>query len=687
MEITAEEQLQKAMMDTYHLNLLFLSEFDNELFIRVTHLGELIGNGSYKERYFLEFIKESGDFDIYDSNKEKYLYEKKPKKFNNKAVVQTNFDLKNSINTLSQGFYNHENDGKFDIENDSGVYSVAGKKFMNDFYKIKEELNYKIDREDKRINSIDKFMFIGTLLGRHIPKILKKIKAKTFFVCENNLEIFRLSLFVCDYSSLAVDGKNVIFSIMDDDDILLNKILDFYNMDVYNNSILKFYTTNHDVENYFNRIIDRVLSVSPMSFNYYMNLDNVVYNLSKNLFDYKTLSLKENLKLKVFEDRPILYLGAGPSLSDNIEWVKENQNKFIIITMAATLNILSTHNIQPDIITTLDPQLYVDVQFFDNPKLKSLISNSIVLASINTHENVIPKLANITSVYLYEVLGSIQSGHKALTGNSVGELTYSIVSRFVNVKEIYLLGLDLALNQDTGSTHSSDYEYNKRLDIDDFNNDQVNEDYSFKGDVVSVKGNLQNEVLTSRLFYASLRFYIGQTKLNKMKTYNLSNHGAFIENTIPLETSEVDVNNLGEINKNTLKEELLSDFDSLVVESLTKRDLKDLKIHMSMVDEIIKRMDITEKINSYDEFNILSNEVFQYIMSPENKINYLKEIYVTYTLAFNPYISYCMLVKGKKEKVNLKKVIGIWKDTLIDLLTKYKSYLDHIVEESDKKIK
>lgn len=686
MDLSAEEQLHKAMMDTYHLNLLFLSEFDNELFIRVTHLGDLMGKGLYKERYFLEFIKESGDFDIYDNEKDKYLYDKKPKKFNNKAVVQTNFDLKNSINTLNQGFYNHENDGDFSLDEDEGIYSIAGKKLMNDLFKIKEELDYKIDRENRRINKIDKFMFIGTLLGRHIPKIMKKINAKTFFVCENNLEIFRLSLFVCDYSALAVEGRKVIFSIMDDDNILLEKVLDFYNMDVYNNSILKFYTTNHDVKNYFDRIIDRVLSVSPMSFNYYMNLDNVVYNLSKNFFKYKTLSLRDNLELKSFENKPILYIGAGPSLNDNIEWVYENQDRFIIVTMAATLNILFENKIKPDIITTLDPQHYVDIQLFSNPDLKELLADTIVLASINTAENVLEKLSKISRVYLYEVLGSIQVGHKALTGNSVGELTYSIISRFVNIKEIYLLGLDLALNQNTGSTHSSDYEYNKKLDIEDLNKLEVNENYSFKDDVIKIRGNFQKEVLTSRQFYGSLRFYIGQTKLNSVSTYNLSNHGAFIENTIPLKSIDLKVDNFTKIDKENLKESLTKDLESIVVENLSKRDLKSLNSHLNMVNEILEQLNLTEKIKTYDEFNIFANEIFQYLMNPENKINYLKEIYVTYTLAFNPYISYCILIKDKKDKVNIKKVIKAWSNILSKLLTKYKDYLEDIIEENDKRV-
>ena len=74
-------QLQNALTTTFLANLAFLSEFDNELYHRVDELSRMIENGTYKEKYALDFIMESGDFDIYDIVNDNYLYDKKPKKF------------------------------------------------------------------------------------------------------------------------------------------------------------------------------------------------------------------------------------------------------------------------------------------------------------------------------------------------------------------------------------------------------------------------------------------------------------------------------------------------------------------------------------------------------------------------------------------------------------------------------
>ena len=70
----AQIQLQNALTTTFLANLVFLSEYDKDLYHRVDELSRMIENGTYEEKYHLEFIMEDGDFDIYDVVNEKYLY-------------------------------------------------------------------------------------------------------------------------------------------------------------------------------------------------------------------------------------------------------------------------------------------------------------------------------------------------------------------------------------------------------------------------------------------------------------------------------------------------------------------------------------------------------------------------------------------------------------------------------------
>ena len=203
----AQIQLQNALTTTFLANLAFLSEFDNKLYHRVDELSRMIENNTYKEKYHLEFIMEDGDFDIYDVVNDKYLYNKKPKKFNSDLVREVEFDNKNSILNLGSHFlikdkYKITKD-RFECESKLDFLRLT----LADIQEYTDITKEYFDNQNKRsLKKIDKFIFLGTLLGRHIPKIAKKVNAKAYLILEKNLEIFRLSLFTVDYTVLARNG-------------------------------------------------------------------------------------------------------------------------------------------------------------------------------------------------------------------------------------------------------------------------------------------------------------------------------------------------------------------------------------------------------------------------------------------------------------------------------------------------
>ncbi|MFY4783743.1 hypothetical protein ACOTWN_11170, partial [Aliarcobacter butzleri] len=61
----AQIELQKALTTTFLANLVFLREYDNELYQRIDNLSKIIENATYKQRYNLEFVMENCDFDIF----------------------------------------------------------------------------------------------------------------------------------------------------------------------------------------------------------------------------------------------------------------------------------------------------------------------------------------------------------------------------------------------------------------------------------------------------------------------------------------------------------------------------------------------------------------------------------------------------------------------------------------------
>ena len=85
--------------------------------------------------------------------------------------------------------------------------------------------------------------------------------------------------------------------------------------------------------------------------------------------------IKENCE--VFNDIPILYLAAGPSLDENIEWIKTNQDKFFIVTIGAAYKKLLANNIKIDMITTVDESDILEKLQFDDESVSKISKNTI----------------------------------------------------------------------------------------------------------------------------------------------------------------------------------------------------------------------------------------------------------------------------------------------------------------------
>lgn len=679
-------QLQNALTTTFLANLAFLSEYDNELYHRVDELSRMIENGTYKEKYALEFIIEDGDFDIYDIVNEKYLYNRNPRKFNNKALSQIKFDTKGSFSII-ESLYVSEKDF---LNNDelfkSNLFLEKGflqKKDLDEFREIlKEDLsNYKY----KKLQKIEKFIFIGTLLGRHIPLILEKTHGKNFFVCEQNLEIFRLSLFVTDYSNLARDGRTVVFSIMDKVYEFNHKCSNFLRNDYHQNSVIKYFTTNINVSEYFDQFIDSIVSEQTEGFNYYMMLDNVAKLALSRINKYRVIQreLVERFNLYL-KEKPVLYIGAGPSLTENLDWILKNKDKFLIVSMGAACKKLISNGIIPDIVGTLDPQYQVlnDIQFPD--EIVKKLRNSIILASINTDQEILDKF-NQNLLFLFEVIFTINNKSKVENGYSIGEILGTILIK-LGVKNIYLLGIDLAINQETGETHISGYETSSKFNLKNIESSLDKDSFSIRQDLIKVKGNLRKEVFTTRLFNTSLNVFSHSCetlKNNSQTIYNLSRNGAYIEGTKSFEIEKLDMNKFELIDKDKQTMKLQNDFLLISENYVTADIIENLQIEKDYLLDI--KMNFIEKEVQYKDFeNFIEDYLIleKKLLVPEIDTTFTTSIFSFYFRAIMPYIDYCLNDKNlKKEYEKINEINKVMKKQLLKLINKYIEYLNFVLKK------
>lgn len=674
----AQIQLQKALTTTFLANLAFLSEYDNALYHRIDELSRMIENGTYKEKYALDFIIESGDFDVYDIVNDKYLYDKKPKEINDNMVKEIEFNEKNSILNIQEHFIFKEQfpvdrSARFNFENISQYNALT----LNDTFEYSNALENFLDSKNKKIKKIKKFIFIGTLLGRHIPRIAEKIDAKAYLVLERNLEVFRLSLFTVDYTILA--KKGAIFSIMDSPRDEEKKIYDFLHFSQFDNYLLKISTTNINVDTYIDTILSIVNILDPIGYDYNRYLYTYINRTTRNLdSEYRTLLFnKINEKCDIFKNIPILYLAAGPSLDENIEWIKENQNKFFIVTIGAACKKILLNDICVDMITTLDEQYTIlnDKQF-DDETVSKIGDNTIILASEITNENILKKF-NQDNLFLYEVFIPFHKNNLIFDGYSIGEVTLAMLIK-MNPKEIYLIGLDLALNQKTGDSHFS--QSNSGVSKLNLKEKQNREYFEQRKSLIKVKGNFKKEVFTTPLFYTSIKSTESKIFFKNKDTniFNLSTHGAYFFATKPKKIKNIKINEIADSNySNEVFRNFLIKNSSKKLSIQSKKRLNKDMIFIEELNKILEEIEIKD-FRTYDNFLKKIYSITEKMM--DKKIFIFYQVINNYLEIVIPYLSYHFNDKEiKNQAKEIRKIKNIFINDIRKMTKDYKTCLERIL--------
>ena len=659
----AQIQLQNALTTTFLANMVFLNEYDNELYQRVENLSRMIETGEYQERYELEFVMENGDFDVFDKVTNSYLYDKNPKKINNSFINQVDFKHTKSISSI-EGFFEYKDYPTIDIKFEfKGEFGSLLQKYANEYSTI---LNDYLDSKTKNYKKIDKFIFLGTLLGRHIPKIVEKTDALLFLVIEPNLEIFRLSLFTVDYSILA-KNKKALFLVMEDNLKIKEQISIFLNIGVFDNYLIKFMDVNKNVDIYYNTTISLLNSIKATKYDFLRHLYMYINKTTKYIENKNNFLLFNKLKkeLDFFKNIPVLYLAAGPSLDLNIDWIKKNQDRFFIVTIGSVYKKLLNSGIKVDLVTTLDEQKWLERVQFPDEIIEKSAKNTVFLASAITSEKIIKKLEN-KNLFLFEIYNPFFKNNYAFSSYSIGDMTLDILLQ-LNAKNIYLLGLDLALNQETGETHSSEAGSGvSKIDLE--NKDKT--PFGRKS-LVTLKGNLQKEVKTIELFYGSIKVIeeFLSKKDKDVNVYNLSKNGAFFEGTIPQNIEDLNIDTLKILDKTDLN--LNNILEKYSINSLEQESKDSIKSQIEYLETKFKEQ--LNGINSidfknYKEFNLYILKILQDIKDSENLILY--NLLYNYYLIFITYLNYhfndARLNQEYKKVKKIKEVFSSQVGSLVD---------------------
>lgn len=674
------EGIQNKALETFIENLKFLEKNNKTLYTRITALTNAIEINEYKERYHLEYIKEDKEFDIYDTATNSYVYNRKPNEFIKDAVNQSNFDKKSTLDLLIPKMYN-QNQPPY-IDDTQNQLTRTTNLCANEVFDYIKLFQKSTLYKDKKFKYFEKFVFAGVLLGTHIEKIVNKLNLGFIFLYEYNIEIFRLSMFTTNYNELS-KKTYIHLSVMEDKEQLENTIHNFFHYAFRSNYLVKYYCTNYNINDFFDRVLSVTSQKTPFAYTHWKMIISMFEPSIKHMLKYSTL--QTNNQTNILSGQPVLILAAGPSFGKNIEWIKQNQDKFFIIAIGAVVKRLIDENIKIDLITNVDGDEILKNQFPD--EIKDDIKHMPFLAAVNTYDKII-EMFEEDNVLLYEAMSGYKHSSYLVKGYSVGEVTLNLAHIF-GAREIYLLGSDLALDQVTGSTHADGHQNISSSDISDdtkeHNSAMKTGNYTLSKSTILAKGNFSEKVVTNIVFEKSIIAY--EIVLKRIhddspttKVYNL-NDGAYFEGAIPLHIEDIVLKENQTVIK---KEKLLEKLQGYLTIGFTDAEKNDFKGSVEYIDRLIELIKKLEKIKvkSYMEFNTQRDDILTYVKKDFKKYErfYLDRIFINYIFMTEPYIGYQFNDKELKNEANyIKKVKKIWCNHMLELAYKYKEIANSIL--------
>ena len=674
------QEIQNQAIQTYLENLEYFKNNHSDLYQRINMLSGAIDNNQYTERYHLDYVQEDQEFDIFDSHTQTYLYNRKPKEFIETAVQNSNLDKENSIDLLEPNTYNRQQ--SLDIHKQTTTQFKTIAKVNNDIFEYTKIFKKSTLNPNKKFLQIVKFIFVGTLLGRHIEPIALKLKSLLLFIVEKNLEIFRLSLFTTNYATIAhKHNKVMIFSIMEDENREFSKLKKFYGYEVYSNHLLKYYSTNYNIGNFFDTILTVSKTQSPFGFNYQKMIDGLIVPTSNNILHHPILDTKNNYPL--FTDIPVLFIAAGPSLGHNIEWVKRNQSKYYIVAVGAALKTLIGSDIIPDLITSADADEVILKQF--PLEIRDRIQHIPFLTASSTFKdvlNIFPK----NNIILYELMCLIKTTSEPLKGYSVGEITLKLLT-ILGANHIYMLGTDMALDQETGTSHSKEHDFATTHSITEDTQKENSfikkNEFHLKEGTVVVRGNFRKKVITTTAFITSINAYKYNMNIilqqnPSIKIFNL-NDGAYLEGITPLKIEEVLIPK--EDKKDINLQEKLHSYST---KKINQEDVENIKDTILIVNTLLSNIKKLKKLKlkSYQEFQDKRVQILTII---HHKFSQYADLYAgiifnRYYLTMEAYLGFQFNEKVSNEKELINKVKIVWCDQLLRLVSSYKMNMSQLTK-------
>jgi len=667
------QDIQTKAINTYQTNISYFKEKHPDIYKKIDLLSTAIEQGQYQENYSLEY--KTDYFDILDIRTNQYLY--------NSSSIQLAKDTAKQINykkndTVIETFYN------FSFSEDALNFAKQEDPTLSQYVLTAPIIQFSrdlIDKKHTQMKHIYKFIFFGVGLGLHLTEIDKKIASRMYLIIEDNLEIFRLSLFVTDYTVLALNSE-LFFSIMENKDKFKYTFDNFYHNSFIRNNYIKYSLFYDTYKTKISVIQEFLVTQSNLTYPQDKLLKKNIMVLKSLHEAYKFFDVSKHYKETPLSQKPLIIVASGPSLGKNIEWLKDNAPYVTIVALFMTLPILEEHNIKPDIIVHIDEKTDALEKTISKLQNKKFIQDSLFFLSPSIDITYFLEIGRKDNIYLFEDRTRYRFNKGFLEAPSVGEIAYAL-SLLWDTRELYLLGLDLALDAQTKQTHTEGHttaNTEQKL-ISTTSGDSV----SLRNSELLIKGNFRETVPTTPLFDMSrirLNLFTNQYKNIDQKVYNL-NDGAYFNEIIPKQTKDINFMTLKE--KESEHIQTLKTFFDKNASSIP--DIDEMKALHKRKEDALKKKELIltftlQKSPTIDQFRAnFSKMATELICSEDFHSHELSQVYVIYLENIGGYIGdFLNTTSIKNPKRSIKQFQKILAEQLLKIVNKFLEALETFEE-------
>jgi len=440
-------------------------------------------------------------------------------------------------------------------------------------------------------SNFDLFIVFGFGFAYHIEELVKKISLDSILlVVEKEAGIIQSAISYRDLTNLLRDNRIKI--LVDPDEDKLSESLKGKS-----SRRVSFLTHRGsfqiDPEYYSNlrKIIKSYLSTKEVNIATLSKFEKTwTSNIARNVREFISLP-GANIFYNKFKNIPAIVTGAGPSLTKSLDFIKENQNKSLIICVDTSYLILRRHGIMPHFCVTVDPQL-INARYFEG----DVKGRTVFIADPTVHPSVFRLIkGRIASVGMaFEMMKWIEdiAGRKGelAYGGSVMTNAYDFAKR-TGASPVVLVGQDLAFTGGLAHARGSYLDEQIHLRVTRFFNAHMQNRFQLTAlPKIKIKAIRSGDVHTNQKLMIFLNWF---EKRNDPDLINASYDGAFIKGVKHVLTEDINFNT---INNDFFKfiDELYnkSDEDFCEVEAIKISLLNRCRLMINDLDsllEILKR--------------------------------------------------------------------------------------------------